>query len=96
MVSVERFKRFIVTENKLPLNYAWGIWHPYSQNLDNLYSITGALFMMSIKQFKINRYVISKNPYYLESSNFEGFDIDTMNEFKLVQLMYKHKNKLND
>ena len=94
LVSVERFKRFIVTENKLPLNYAWGVWHPYSQNLNNLYSITGALFMMSIKQFKVNRYVISKNPYYLETSNFEGFDIDTMQEFKLAQLIYKFKNKL--
>ena len=94
LISVEKFKRFVVTENKLPLNYAWGVWHPYSQNLDNLYSITFALFMMSIKQFKVNRYVISKNPYYLESSNFEGIDIDTMHEFKLAQLMYKNKNKL--
>ena len=94
LISVEKFKRFVVTEKKLPLNYAWGVWHPYSQNLDNLYSITFALFMMSIKQFKVNRYVISKNPYYLESSNFEGIDIDTMHEFKLAQLMYKNKNKL--
>ncbi len=94
LVSVEKFKRFIVTEEKIPLNYAWGVWHPYSQNLKKLYSITGALFMMQIKQFKLNRYVISKNPYYLETSNFEGFDIDTMQEFKLAQLMFKNKNKI--
>ena len=50
--------------------------------------------MMQIKQFKLNRYVISKNPYYLETSNFEGFDIDTMQEFKLAQLMFKNKNKI--
>ena len=71
LISVERFKKFIVTKDKLPLNYAWGVWHPYSQNLNELYSITGALFMMRLKQFKTNRYVISKNPYYLETSNFE-------------------------
>ena len=45
---------------KLPVNYAWGVWHPYSQKLEKLYSITGALFMMKIKKFKIFRYVISK------------------------------------
>ena len=50
--------------------------------------------MMRLKQFKTNRYVISKNPYYLETSNFEGFDIDTLAEFKLAQLMYKFKKIL--
>lgn len=94
LISVEKFKRFIVTEKKMPLNYSWGVWHPYSQNLNKLYSITGALFMMSLKQFKINRYVISKNPFYLETKNFEGFDIDTMEEFKIAQLIYKNKNRI--
>ncbi len=94
LISVEKFKRFIVTEEKIPLNYTWGVWHPYSQSLKKLYSITGALFMMKIRQFKLNRYVISKNPFYLETSDFEGFDIDTMQEFKLAQLIFKNKNKL--
>ena len=94
LVSVEKFNRFIVTENKIPLNYAWGVWHPYSQDLQNLYSITGALFMMKLKQFKTNRYVISKNPYYLETKKFEGIDIDTEDEFKLAQFIYKNKKKL--
>ncbi len=94
LVSVEKFNRFIVTQNKIPLNYAWGVWHPYSQDLQNLYSITGALFMMKLKQFKTNRYVISKNPYYLETKKFEGIDIDTEDEFKLAQFIYKNKKKL--
>jgi CMP-N-acetylneuraminic acid synthetase len=94
LISVEKFKKFLVTENKIPLNYSWGVWHPYSQNLENLYSITGALFMMSIKQFKKNRYVISKNPFYLESQKFEGLDIDTIDDFKTAQFIYKNKNKI--
>ena len=51
LISVERFKKFIVTKDKLPLNYAWGVWHPYSQNLNELYSIT-ALFMMRLNNLK--------------------------------------------
>ena len=93
LISVEKFKKFIVTEKKIPLNYNWGIWHPYSQNLENLYSITGALFMMSQKQFKKNRYVISKNPFYLETKKFEGIDIDTIEDFKTAQFIYKNRKK---
>lgn len=94
LISVEKFKKFLVTEKKTPLNYSWGVWHPYSQKLESLYSITGALFMMSIKQFKKNRYVISKNPYYLETHKFEGLDIDTLEDFKMAQFLYKSKNKI--
>ena len=47
-----------------------------------------------LKQFKTNRYVISKNPYYLETKKFEGIDIDTEDEFKLAQFIYKNKKKL--
>ena len=94
LISVEKFKKFLVTSKKRPLNYSWGVWHPYSQDLDSLYSITGAVFMMSIKQFKKNRYVISKNPFYLESENFEGIDVDTLEDFKLAKLLYKNQKYL--
>ena len=50
--------------------------------------------MMKLEQFKINRYVISKNPFYLETKKFEGMDIDTEDEFKLAQLIYKNQKKL--
>ncbi len=50
--------------------------------------------MMKIKDFKKNRYVISKNPYFLETKNLEGIDIDTKEDFKLAQLLYRNKSKL--
>ena len=91
LISVEKFKKFIVTQKKIPLNYSWGAWHPYSQDLENLYSITGALFMMSIEQYKKNRYVISRNPFYLEAKQFEGLDIDTIEDFKMAKFLFKNK-----
>lgn len=94
LISVEKFNKFIVTKKKTPLNYSWGVWHPYSQDLESLYSITGALFMMSIEQFKQNRYVISKNPFYLETEKFEGLDIDTVDDFKIAQFLYKYKKSI--
>lgn len=94
LISVEKYKRFLISEKKKPINYSWGIWHPYSQDLDSVFSVTGALFMMKIKDFKKNRYVISKNPYFLETKNLEGIDIDTKDDFKLAQLLYGNKSKL--
>ena len=49
--------------------------------------------MMSLKQFKKNRYVISKNPFYLETKKFEGIDIDTIEDFKTAQFIYKNRKK---
>ena len=94
LISVEKYKRFLISEKKKPINYSWGIWHPYSQDIDSVFSVTGALFMMKIKDFKKNRYVISKNPYFLETKNLEGIDIDTKDDFKLAQLLYRNKSKL--
>jgi len=94
LIAVEKFKKFIVSEKRTPVNYSWGVWHPYSQNLEDLYAVTGTLFMMSIRQFKKNRYVISKNPYYLETNHLEGLDIDTPNDFKFAQFIYNNKKKL--
>ena len=54
--------------------------------------------MMSIEQYKKNRYVISRNPFYLEAKQFEGLDIDTIEDFKMAKFLFKNKKimwKLN-
>ena len=94
LISVAKFSQFIINEKKMPINYSWGVWHPYSQNLEKLYYITGALFMGKIADMKKNRYVISKNPYYLVADNIESIDIDTNYDFELAKILYKNKNKL--
>jgi CMP-N-acetylneuraminic acid synthetase len=94
LISVAKFSQFIINEKKMPINYSWGVWHPYSQNLEKLYYITGALFMGIIADMKKNRYVISKNPYYLVADNIESIDIDTNYDFELAKILYKNKNKL--
>jgi CMP-N-acetylneuraminic acid synthetase len=94
LISVAKFSQFIVNEKKMPINYSWGAWHPYSQDLEKLYYITGALFMSKISEMKKNRYVISKNPYYLIADNIETIDIDTNYDFELAKILYQNKNKL--
>lgn len=94
LTTVSKLGEFIVNEKARPVNYNWGVWHEYSQNLDKLYAITGALFIATKGEMIKNRYVASTKPYLFEVSDFEAIDIDTMFDFKMAQLMYKNKEEL--
>ena len=92
MVAVKPLKEFIISEKKQPVNYSWGPWHKYSQDLEKYYSITGALFVAEKKQMLRNRYVVSSNPYLFEVSDYEAIDIDNEYDFKLAQLLISNKH----
>jgi len=93
LVTVSRLSEFIVNDMKRPVNYAWGIWHPYSQNLEKLYRITGALFIAKKGDMIRNNYVISQNPLFFETTAYESIDVDTEFDFTMAQLMYENKRK---
>jgi len=92
LVAVKPLKEFIISEKKQPVNYSWGPWHKYSQDLEKYYSITGALFVAEKKQMLRNRYVVSSNPYLFEVSDYEAIDIDNEYDFKLAQLLISNKH----
>ena len=94
LMTVSNLMEFIVSDKARPVNYHWGVWHEYSQNLDKLYAITGALFIANKSEMVKNRYVASTKPYLFEVNDFEAIDIDTMYDFKMAQLMYKNKEEL--
>ena len=45
LFAVARLNRFLLNSKFRPLNYQWGHWHPYSQDLEPFYFVTGGLFM---------------------------------------------------
>jgi CMP-N-acetylneuraminic acid synthetase len=94
LITVIKSSDFIITEKKQPLNYAWGPWHKYSQNLDKIYKITGALFIAKKSQMLKNRYVISTNPKFYEVSPLEAVDVDTTFDFELAKILYNNKSEL--
>ena len=87
LIAVEPINEFIIDETPQPLNYSWGVWHDYSQNLKKLYRVTGALFIASKREMIKNRYVISKRPILYNSTHLEGIDIDTEFDFRIAQLI---------
>jgi N-acylneuraminate cytidylyltransferase len=94
LVTVSELSEFLVSENGRPINYSWGPWHKYSQHLEKIYSITGALFISKKYDMLLNRYVISKNPSYYTVSELASLDIDTEYDFELAKILMKQKSKL--
>lgn len=95
LTTVTPFTEFLVTDKSRPFNYHWGIWHDYSQHMEKLYRITGALFVAKKSEMIKNRYVMSKKPYLFLTNPIEGLDVDTVFDFKLAQLIYNEKEMLH-
>jgi CMP-N-acetylneuraminic acid synthetase len=95
LVSVAKLSEFVVNEKRQPLNYSWGPWHRYSQYLDKLYTITGALFVAKKRDMVLNRYVISKNPAFFEVPALQAIDVDTPYDFELAKLLMSHREHLS-
>lgn len=96
LISVCRFSEFLVSAKARPVNYTWGVWHPYSQDLEELYTITGALFIAAKKEMLKNRYVISKRPFLFDTKKLESIDIDDNEDFRLAQLIYENMEKISN
>lgn len=93
LIAVNRFSDFLVTSRGRPFNYSWGRWHEYSQDLEPLYRVTGALFMATKDTMMANKYVASLKPYLFECSSFHAVDVDTDFDFNLAKVLYENHEK---
>lgn len=96
LTCVTEFSEFLLTSNSRPFNYTWGVWHDYSQHMEKLYRVTGALFIASKATMLKNRYVMSNRPYLFVTEPFEGLDVDTPFDFQLAQMVYKNLEELTN
>ncbi len=92
LFAVSKLNRFILNSKFRPMNYTWGPWHPYSQDLESLYFVTGSLFMARKRDFLDARYVITSRPYALEVSEKEALDVDTELDFKIARWIAEEKS----
>lgn len=89
LLTVLRVQEFLVKASGRPLNYAWGHWHDYSQDLELLYVVTGALFVARKSDMLKWSYVIGTRPYLYEVSRFEAVEIDTEEDFRFAEVLYQ-------
>ena len=94
LIAVRTLNAFILNQRARPLNYAWGVWHTYSQDLEQLYAVSGALFVGSRAELLKARYVVAAKPALFMLSEYESADLDTEYDFKLAQLLWANREVL--
>ena len=87
IITVKRFKEFILDEKGKPVNYNFGRWHEWSQDLPQWYILESPIHIMKKKDYLKHNYFIGKEPYLYEVS-LPSIDIDEMDEFEEAQRIY--------
>ena len=89
LVSVLPKKSFFINKFGRGINYNPGYWHPYSQELETYYEVTGASYIGLKSDMLKWRYWFGIKPYLFEVSETEAIDVDTLEQFKVAQKLHK-------
>lgn len=91
LVSVQTLKSFLIDPLGNPVNYVWGPWHGYSQNLPDYRAVTGGVFILPLGEARALKYLVSRNPSFYTVDEVEGIDIDTPEDFDYAQFVAERK-----
>ena len=91
LVAVNKFNGFLLNENLYPVNYNWGKWHNYSQNLPKYYNVNGALFISNVSTILDLNYLIGRKPDKYLCSDYTSIDIDNEIDFEIARIIFKKK-----
>lgn len=83
-------KTFFLNKDGKGINYNPGYWHPYSQQLETYYEVTGACYIGKKTDMKKWAYWFGPKPYLFNISELEAVDIDTQNDFEFAKKLYKN------
>ena len=88
-IAVHPSTHYYLDTRKRPINFNFGLWHSYSQQLDPVYMFPYAGTVCKMKDLREVSYMIPQNFEYFPVSQFEAIDIDTDEEFRMAQRLYK-------
>jgi CMP-N-acetylneuraminic acid synthetase len=91
LIAVVPLNEYVLTERARPVNYGWGVWHPYTQDVEPLYRVTGAVYIAPRGEMIRCRYVVPQRPRMFVTTPFEALDVDTDYDFRLAQLLHSHR-----
>ena len=89
LVAVLPKKSFFINKFGRGINYNPGYWHPYSQELETYYEVTGASYIGLKSDMLKWGYWFGIKPYLFEVSETEAIDVDTLEQFKVAQKLHK-------
>ena len=88
LVAVLPKKSFFINKLGRGINYNPGYWHPYSQELETYYEVTGACYIGRKSDMLKWKYWFGIKPYLFEVSETEAIDVDTLEQFKFAQKLH--------
>lgn len=91
LVGVLPKKTFYLNKIGKGINFNPGPWHPYSQDLDTYYEITGSVFIGKKDVLLNYKYWFGRSPFLFELSNLESVDVDTNDDFEIAKELFKLK-----
>ncbi|WP_141731825.1 acylneuraminate cytidylyltransferase family protein [Oligoflexus tunisiensis] len=90
LVTVSPVRQFLLDERGQGVNFNFGPWHPWSQDLPPLYSFESMAIMRKRDILKYN-YVIGRKPFLFPIRGI-SIDIDEPFQFMLAQKIYAEMN----
>ncbi|MFH1878910.1 MAG: CMP-N-acetylneuraminic acid synthetase [Candidatus Omnitrophota bacterium] len=92
LVAVLPKKSFFLNKFGRGINFNPGYWHPYSQQLETYYEVTGACYIGLKSDMRKWKYWFGPKPYLFEVPAVQSVDVDTPDDFDLAKKMYKAVN----
>ena len=89
LVAVLPKKSFFINKFGRGINYNPGYWHPYSQELETYYEVTGSSYIGLKSDMLKWGYWFGIKPYLFEVSETEAIDVDTLEQFKFAQKLHE-------
>ncbi len=89
LIAVLPKKSFFLNKYGKGINYNPGYWHPYSQELETYYEVTGACYIGLKSNMLKWKYWFGPKPYLFEVSSTEAIDVDTKEDFEFAQKLFK-------
>lgn len=88
LIAVLPKKSFFINKHGRGINYNPGYWHPYSQQLETMYEVTGACYIGRKSDMIKWSYWFGTKPFLYEVENSQSVDVDTPQDFALAQKLY--------
>lgn len=84
--TVKEYKKLAWFQGK-PINFSLDTLTPKLIDVEPIMFEQGLLYVIDVKAFKENPYRIGKNPFYSVIDNFEGHEINNINDFEVAELI---------
>ena len=93
IITVRPIQHFILNDKGRPVNYNFGRWHEWSQDLETWYTLEQAIHIMLKKDYLKHNYYIGSKPYLYGSHPDDlmvrSIDIDEPWQFEDAQRLFR-------